>query len=66
MFKPKRRKTMFTVQCERVREEREPEPEPDEEEPVIIKPKRVKERLPGVKLLRQLSARATSACDTVP
>ena len=26
----------------------------DEDEPIIVKPKRVKQRLPGVKLLRQL------------
>ncbi len=31
------------------------EVEEEEEEPVIIKPKRVKQRLPGVKLLRKLA-----------
>ena len=68
MYRNKKRNTLFKVKREVLREP-EPEPEPpspkatsrcnlryedEEEEPVIVEPKKVKHRLPGIKLLRQL------------
>jgi len=56
MFKANKRKTMFSVQTERVKaEEEKKEPEEEGEEPIIVVPKRMELRLPGVKLLRSLA-----------
>lgn len=48
-------KGLFQVKREKKVVKQAEEVEEEEEEPVIIKPKRVKQRLPGVKLLRKLA-----------
>ena len=55
MFKANKRKTMFSVQTERVKVEEEKKETEEEEEPIIVVPKRMELRLPGVKLLRSLA-----------